>query len=141
MVVFSKGSVPVYFRLRTFRKFFGTLPMYSPLKTKLTFVEKLDALEDEADSFPAKKSGSFEKGDIFLHTFPGAGFFRYLFTIGPWSVNGGRSHPIRPPIFGEHNSTSALGEVVRVRFQLLREGGRGGEDPVFGPTSTSLRRP
>ena len=41
---------------------------------KHPFVEKhLDALEDEADSFPWP-SGSFEKGDIPPH-FPGGGGF------------------------------------------------------------------
>jgi len=38
--------------------------------------------------------------------------------------------------FGQHNSTSALGEVVRT-VSTSSSRVAGGEDPVFGPTSTS----
>ena len=110
---------------------FCTLPRISPPENQSNMCWKIGMLwEDEADSFPAKKSGSFEKG-WYSSTLSRGTVFRYLFTMGPWSRFRGASHPWGHR-FGQHNSTSALGEVVRTGSTSSSRVA-GGEDRCLDP--------
>ena len=80
-----------------FGSFLVLCPCISPPENQTNICWKIGCFGRWSGFISGQKKWFLWKGGYFPPHFPGGRFFRYLFTIGPWSVNGGRSHPIRPP--------------------------------------------